>query len=85
MCRCISMHPHASSAYRWNLKERPSINWHTLIDRKNQELKRLSGLYEENLKSAGVEQIEGRGRITAKESVVVNGKTFKVWLHVQTQ
>lgn len=58
--------------------DRPPLDWKTLIHRKNQELMRLSSLYEQNLKSAGVEQIEGKGKITGRESVSVNGKTFKV-------
>ena len=65
---------------RWNIKEKPTLDWHTLIDRKNKELTRLSELYQQNLKSAGVEQFEGRGRITGKESIEVNGKAYKVGL-----
>ena len=68
----------ALPACRWRINGDPSLNWHTMMDRKNKELKRLSELYTKNLKSAGVEQFEGRGRITGKESVEVNGKTYKV-------
>ena len=68
---------------RWQLQDKPALDWHTLMDKKNKELKRLSELYQKNLKSAGVEQFEGRGTITGKEEVSVNGKSYKVAINVQ--
>lgn len=62
----------------WRVNADPNLDWQVMMDNKNKELKRLSELYQKNLQSAGVEYIVGRGRITGKESVEVNGKTFKV-------
>ena len=47
-----------------------------MIANKNTEIKRLNGIYENLLKGAGVEIIDGRGRIRSATEVEVNGKVL---------
>ena len=65
-------------ANRWNIPEKPVVNFEKVMELKNSELQRLSKLYKGNLDSAGVTFIEGRGKVTGPNSVEVNGKSYKV-------
>ncbi|KAK9809327.1 hypothetical protein WJX73_004966 [Symbiochloris irregularis] len=67
-----------AESFGWQVQEKPQLDWKVMMERKTQELLRLSGVYQKNLESAGVKLIEGRGRITGQHSVEVAGKTFKV-------
>ena len=53
-----------------------SHNWGGLITRKNAELDRLSGIYQNLLDNAGVELIAGRGVITGPHSVRVGEREY---------
>ena len=53
---------------------KPDFDWAKLITTKNKELDRLEGIYHNLLKNAGVEEIEGKGRLVGPHRVEVNGK-----------
>ena len=66
--------------YRWDIQGKPKIDFAKVMDLKNSELERLSKLYKSGLDGAGVTFIEGRGKITGKNTVEVNGKSYTVSL-----
>ena len=49
------------------------FSWPQLIEAKNKEITRLSGLYENNLKGSRVEVMHGAARLLDAHTVVVNG------------
>lgn len=52
-----------SCGFGWNYEVEPKFDWSTLIANKNAELQRLTGIYKNILKNAGVTLIEGRGKV----------------------
>lgn len=54
----------------------PAHNWGQLIETKNKELDRLSGIYTNLINNAGVTLIEGRGIVTGPHSVKVGDKSY---------
>ncbi|MET0286672.1 MAG: glutathione-disulfide reductase [Polyangiales bacterium] len=54
----------------------PSFSWPDLIAAKNQELDRLNGIYLGLLRKAGVEILEGRGRLIDRNTVQVGARTI---------
>lgn len=54
----------------------PSFNWATLRDNKKSEIVRLNGIYDTMLANAGVEVINGRGRVTNAHTVTVNKQSY---------
>ncbi|EYU46505.1 hypothetical protein ABFS82_04G036200 [Erythranthe guttata] len=65
-----------SYGFGWNYEAEPKHDWSTLIANKNAELRRLTGIYNNVLKNAGVTLIEGRGKIVDPHTVDVNGKLY---------
>ncbi|KAK4418346.1 Glutathione reductase, chloroplastic [Sesamum alatum] len=65
-----------SCGFGWNYEAEPKHDWSTLIANKNAELQRLTGIYNNILKNAGVTLIEGRGKIVDPHTVDVNGKLY---------
>jgi len=53
-----------------------TFNWPALIAAKDRELDRLEGVYHNILKNAGVEEIDGTGKLIDSHTVDVNGKTY---------
>jgi len=64
-----------AAGYGWTLGER-RFDWASLVDAKDREIGRLNRLYGHLLANAGVELIEGRGRITSPHTVEVNGREY---------
>jgi glutathione reductase (NADPH) len=60
------------------LSGEPSHKWTHFLDAKRKELGRLNNAYKNTLKNAGVELIEGRGRIVGPHTVEVDGKPYTV-------
>ena len=56
----------------------PGITWQRLMENKNRELDRLNGVYRKLLDGAGVEYIEGRGKVVDAHTVEVNGQKYTV-------
>ncbi|KAL3644931.1 hypothetical protein CASFOL_010111 [Castilleja foliolosa] len=65
-----------SGGFGWNYEAEPKHDWSTLIANKNAELHRLTGIYKNILNNAGVELIEGRGKIVDPHTVDVDGKIY---------
>ncbi len=64
-----------ASGYGWSIGER-SLNWKAFISRKNDEINRLNGIYENMLKNSGVEIHWGAASIIDPHSVRVGDKTI---------
>nr|QIM56759.1 chloroplast glutathione reductase [Morus alba] len=65
-----------SHGFGWKYDSEPKHDWSTLIANKNAELQRLTGIYKNVLKNAGVTLIEGRGKIVDPHTVDVDGKLY---------
>ena len=61
--------------YGW-AQSTPKLDWTSLINAKNLELQRLEDVYHNILKSSGVSEIHGTGRIVDPHTVDVNGKAY---------
>lgn len=70
-----------AAGFGWELGEH-RFNWSTLLQRKNKEIERLNGIYQNLLENAGVTIVWGRARLTSANSIEVDGKTItakKYW------
>jgi hypothetical protein len=65
-------------AVRWELEGTQHHTWNAFLEAKRKELGRLNGAYKNTLKNAGVELLEGRGRIVDAHTVDVDGKRYTV-------
>lgn len=65
-----------SNGFGWSYDVEPKHDWNTLMANKNAELQRLTGIYKNILKNAGVTSIEGRGKIVDPHTVDVDGKLY---------
>ncbi|EPS68978.1 chloroplast glutathione reductase [Genlisea aurea] len=65
-----------SGGFGWSYEADPIHDWSTLIANKNAELQRLTGIYKNVLTKAGVELIEGRGKVVDPHTVNVKGKLY---------
>lgn len=63
--------------YRWNAED-AEIDWPMFMGKKKDELRRLNGVYDKMLNSAGVTIIEGRGKLLDAHTVEVEGKKYTV-------
>ncbi|MEX1148117.1 MAG: glutathione-disulfide reductase [Sphingomonadales bacterium] len=61
-----------AAAFGWDVGE-TTFDWATLIANKDREIDRLNGLYLQTLKNAGVELLNGRGRLLDANTVEVSG------------
>jgi glutathione reductase (NADPH) len=62
--------------YGWQNQGKLSFDWPTLRDNKNTEIERLNGIYQNLLLNSGAEIITGRARLSGRNSVIVNDKTY---------
>ena len=62
-------------AYGWQA-ESGDFDWSYFIEKKNNEISRLNGIYIKLLESAGVTVINGRGHIEGPNEVSVNGQSY---------
>ncbi|KAK8962679.1 hypothetical protein KSP40_PGU011721 [Platanthera guangdongensis] len=65
-----------SHGFGWNYDTDPKHDWSTLMANKNAELQRLTGIYKNILKNAGVALIEGRGKVVGPHTIDVDGKRY---------
>lgn len=54
----------------------PGFSWPTLVARREQEIRRLNGLYESGLERAGVRLLRGRARIVGPHAVEIDGRRW---------
>ncbi len=64
-----------SAGFGWT-REPAQFNWQTLIQNKNNEIKRLNKVYEKILDTAGVELIDGHTSLVDEHTVAVDGKHY---------
>jgi glutathione reductase (NADPH) len=64
-----------AAGFGWSVGER-SFAWPRLIENKNAEIARLNGIYKNLLDGAGVEIIDGRGRLVDAHTVEVGDKSY---------
>lgn len=62
----------------WQEAPLPPHNWTAFMESKRKELQRLNNAYKNTLKNAGVELIEGRGKVVGPHEVEVDGNRFTV-------
>src|SRR5882672_5287778 len=63
-------------AYGWTT-ESPRFDWPTLIRNKDTEITRLNGVYEQLLRSAGVEIIAERAQVVDPHNVTIAGRPLR--------
>ncbi|MBQ60588.1 MAG: glutathione-disulfide reductase [Gammaproteobacteria bacterium] len=68
---------HHAQGFGWGPAE-PSFDWQVLLDNKNQEIKRLNGVYQELLDRAGVKHYDGRARIVDAHHVSINDQVISI-------
>ncbi|WP_137390221.1 glutathione-disulfide reductase [Rhodoligotrophos defluvii] len=66
-----------AAGYGWTLTD-PRFDWPTLIRNKDQEIERLSSIYQRNLETAGVEVIRSRATIAGPNRVRLVGEGREV-------
>ncbi|MGH1477895.1 MAG: glutathione-disulfide reductase [Geminicoccales bacterium] len=71
----FSEHFKAARGYGWE-GSAPKLDWNHLIEARNNEIARLNGIYRNMLEKAGVQVVEGRGRLTGPNSIEVGSKTY---------
>ncbi len=71
----FSEHFKAARHYGWGVGD-PGLDWNALVTARNNEISRLNGIYQTMLDNAGVQVIEGRGRVTGPNSIEVDGKSY---------
>jgi glutathione reductase (NADPH) len=58
-----------AQAFGWRLPQKPEFDWRKLVAAKEAEISRLSGIYEANLRKAGVEVFEERAEVLGPHEV----------------
>ena len=66
---------HDAAGYGWQVSE-ANFDWNTLLNNKNNEIKRLNGIYANLLKRNNVVLYDGRAVLTGPNKVSVNGETI---------
>ncbi len=59
----------AAAGFGWNVPETPTFHWQTLVEAKEREITRLSGIYVANLKKAGVVLHDARATVVDPHAV----------------
>jgi glutathione reductase (NADPH) len=67
-----------SIAFGWRYDGEPKHDWSSLIANKNAELQRLTGIYQNVLKNAGVKLIEGHGKVRCCFGSISHGFLIEV-------
>jgi glutathione reductase (NADPH) len=64
-----------AKSFGWSIGN-TDFDWSTLIENKNNEIKRLNGVYKKILDNSGAETINGRAKIVDEHTVEVDGKNI---------
>ncbi len=64
-----------AKGFGWQV-DTPTFDWGTLITNKNNEIKRLNGVYQKILINAGVEIIDGHASLIDAHTVAIGGKHY---------
>ncbi|KAK9829865.1 hypothetical protein WJX72_008342 [[Myrmecia] bisecta] len=60
-----------AQGFGWQADEHPPFDWPLLLGKKAKEVQRLNGVYNKLLRDAGVELVEGRGKLVDHHTVEV--------------
>jgi len=52
-----------AAGYGWTIPQKPIFDWSKLVEAKEKEITRLSGLYKANLERSGVQMVEARATV----------------------
>ena len=52
-----------AAGYGWTIPQKPVFDWSKLVEAKEKEITRLSGLYKANLERSGVQMVEARATV----------------------
>ena len=63
--------------YGWDLTEKISFNWQTLIKNKDQEIERLNDIYKSILEKNKVDRIDSYASFKDSKTILINNKEFK--------
>ena len=58
-----------AAGYGWSLPQKPVFDWRKLVDAKEKEISRLSGIYNTNLEKAGVQIVLSRAEVEDEHHV----------------
>jgi glutathione reductase (NADPH) len=64
------------AGFGWQHSGELKLDWQTLIENKNTEIKRLNGIYQSLLENSGAQIINGRAEIKGPNEVVVEGESY---------
>lgn len=64
-----------AAGFGWTVPE-PRLDWAALIAAKNREIDRLNAVYIRMLRDAGVQLIEGRGKVVDHHTVEIGGRAY---------
>ena len=71
----FSHHFNHASSYGWELNK-PKLNWDIFNTKRNEEIKRLEGIYSKLLTNNKVELLKGKASLKDKNTVEVEGRTY---------
>ena len=63
--------------YGWEVPEKISFNWQTLIKNKDQEIERLNEIYKSILEKNKVDRIDGYASFKNSETILINNEEYK--------
>ena len=66
-----------AKSYGWEVPEKISFNWQTLIKNKDQEIERLNDIYKSILEKNKVDRIDGYASFKDSEIIEINNEVFK--------
>lgn len=67
---------HEAGAYGFDLQSQPSFNWKALKAKRDAYIKRLNGIYANNLAKDGIQVIEGTAAFVDNNTIKVGEKTY---------
>lgn len=67
---------HDAAGYGWNVPEGLTFDWQKLVQRKDNDIDRLNGLYLQTLGNAGVKVYQAHARLLGDHKVQVDGEVF---------
>ncbi|MFP4314433.1 MAG: glutathione-disulfide reductase [Alphaproteobacteria bacterium] len=63
-----------AKGYGWDVNTSAKLDWHKFISRKNAEIERLNGIYQNLMDKAGVDYFEGFARFKDAHTIEINHK-----------
>lgn len=67
-----------AAGFGWTIPQKPTFDWRTLVEAKEKEITRLSGIYNANLAKAGVEIVQARAEVEDEHHVRLVGDNRRI-------